>query len=82
MAVGCPGGQTASTNPTFYWTLIPSRKLHEWGGNQGFGHWVEITRGLGKESEVGGRDFSPITGVVALQFADKPQRSSSAEDLI
>jgi hypothetical protein len=41
-----------------------------------------ITRGLGKESEVGGRDFSPITGVVALQFADKPQRSSSAEDLI
>jgi hypothetical protein len=27
-ADGCPGGQTASANPTFYWTHIPSRKLH------------------------------------------------------
>jgi hypothetical protein len=26
-AVGCPGGQPASINPTAIWTLIPSRKL-------------------------------------------------------
>jgi hypothetical protein len=26
-AVGCPGGQPASINPTPIWTLIPSRKL-------------------------------------------------------
>ena len=29
--------------------------------------------GAGKKGGVGGRDFSPITGVVALQFAEKPQ---------